>query len=163
MEKHTYWGKVEEDWAGFSAEILFNSTHFNSDEITIFLGSEFDDDGEEVEDAPNDIQLNNFESTYVKFLNSLDTIIEEIMTKTYERYLKLYAHYYESEEKSGEKPLNIDTKEKHFRYIQNILYIRILDNGMIKIPIRYELDTEHGIEISLENNDIVAIGGIAET
>ncbi|WP_103072157.1 DUF6985 domain-containing protein [Aquimarina sediminis] len=163
MKKHKYWKKIEEDWAGFSAEIVFNSKHFDNANTTIFLGSEFDDQGEEIETVPNDNKLNDFESTYIKFINNLDPIIDEIMTKTFERYLLLYAHYYENEEKSGEKPLNIDSKEKHFEKIKNLVYIRILDNENIQIPIRYELDTEHGIEIRLENNKVIAIGGIAET
>ena len=89
MKKHKYWGEVEEDWAGFSAKILFKSQYFDNNEITIFPGSEFDDDGEEIENAPNDDELNSFESTYVKFLNDLDEIIDKIKTKTFERYLKL--------------------------------------------------------------------------
>ncbi|MBG6130841.1 hypothetical protein IWQ47_002305 [Aquimarina sp. EL_43] len=163
MKKHKYWGKIEEDWAGFSAEIVFNSQYFDNNKVTIFLGSEFDDDGEEIETIPNEVELNNFKNTYVKFITNIDTIIDKIMNKTFERYLKLYAHYYENEEKSGEKPLNIDSKEKHFEKVKNIIYIRILDNGNIKILIRYELDIEHGLEIRLENNKIIAIGGIAET
>ena len=71
--------------------------------------------------------------------------------------------FYESEEKSGEKPLNIDSKEKHFENIKNINYIRILVDGNIKIPIHYKIDAEHGLEIRLENNKIIALGGIAET
>ena len=78
MKNHKYWGEVEEDWAGFSAEILFDSEYFDNKEITIFLGSEFDDDGEEIEIAPNESELYNFENTYKKFLDDLDKIIEEI-------------------------------------------------------------------------------------
>ncbi|WP_298502128.1 hypothetical protein [uncultured Maribacter sp.] len=163
MKNHKYWGKVEEDWAGFSSEIMFDSEYFDNKEITIFLGSEFDDDGEEIEIIPNKSELDDFENTYKKFLSSLDEIIEKIKNKTFERYLKLYAHYYENEEKSGEKPLGISTKEKHFESLKDLNYIRILENGNIKILIHYKLDTEHGIEIRLENNEVIDIGGIAET
>jgi len=161
--KHKYWGKVQEDWAGFSAEITFDSKHFGNNKITIFLGNEFDDDGEEIETVPSNTELNDFENTYASFIIQLDEIIETMKDKTFERYLKLYAHYYENEKKSGEKPLNISTKEIHFEYIKDINYIRILENGNIKIPIHYKVDTEHGIEIRLENNKILDIGGIAET
>ncbi|WP_378177901.1 DUF6985 domain-containing protein [Aquimarina sp. SS2-1] len=163
MQKHKYWGKVEEDWAGYSAEVLLESEHFDNKEITIFLGREFDEDGEEIETIPSNNELNDFEYTYSSFIAELEKIIEKIKEKTFERYLKLYAHYYENEEESGEKPLGILTKDNHFEYIKYINYIRILDHGNIKILIRYKIDTEHGIEIRLENNKIIDIGGIGET
>jgi hypothetical protein len=163
MKIHNYWGEVEEDWAGFSGEILFESEHFGKEKITIFLGSEFDKDGEELETIPTETELTDFENTYAEFLKNLDKIVADIKEKTFERYLKLYAHYYENEEKSGNKPLNINSDEKHFKHIKKIKYLRILKNNTIQIPIRYSLDTEHGIEIRLENNEIIAIGGIAET
>lgn len=163
MKKHKYWGKIEEGWAGYSGEILFKSEYFDKKEITIFLGSEFDEDGEEIETIPSNNELNLFENTYSNFITELEKIIEKIKEKTFERYLKLYAHYYENEKESGEKPLGISTKENHFEYIKDINYIRILENGNIKIPINYKIDTEHGIEIRLEKNKIIDIGGIAET
>ena len=85
MEKHKYWGKVEEDWAGYSGEIMFKSEHFDKNKITIFLGSEFD--GEEIETIPSRNQLNDFEKTYSNFITELETIIEKIKERTFERYL----------------------------------------------------------------------------
>ena len=161
--KHKYWGKVEEDWAGFSTERLFISPYFDSKEVTIFLGEEYDEDGEEIESVPPEDELNNYEATYINFLKNIDEIIETIQQVTFDRYVKLYAHYYENEEKSGEKPLGVFTKEKHFDYIKDINYIRILENSNIKIPIHYKIDTENGIEIRLENNKVIDVGGIAET
>ena len=58
---------------------------------------------------------------------------------------------------------NLGDKEKHFENIKEILYLRVLENGNIQIPIRYKIDTEHGVEIRLEKNKIIEIGGIAET
>ena len=40
---------------------------------------------------------------------------------------------------------------------------RVTDNYNIVIAFRYGLDTEHGFEVRLASNSIVAIGGIAET
>lgn len=162
MNKHKYWGKIQEDWAGFSTETEFTSPHFEHS-ISLFLGEEYNEEGEEIELIPSNNELNDFESTYLSFVADLDNIVEDIKEKTFDRYLKLYAHYYENEEKSGEKPLNLSTKENHFEYIKDINYIRILKNGNIKILIHYKIDTEHGVEIRLENNKISDIGGIAET
>jgi len=163
MTQHQYWGKVEADWAGFSAGKQFISTHFDNIPITVFLGSEYDDEGEEVETTPTKEELDDFQITYSNFLSNLDKIMEEIKQQTFTEYLKLYAHYYENEEKSGEKPLNIDSAEKHFMNLKEVLYLRVLPNGTIKIPFRYKIDTEHGMEVRLNNNIIRDIGGIAET
>ncbi|MDA6069097.1 hypothetical protein NJT12_05645 [Flavobacterium sp. AC] len=69
----------------------------------------------------------------------------------------------EESQQSGKEPLNIDAKEKHFEYIKDVIYIRILKRNTIQILIRYDLDIEHGLEFKIRNNKIVAAGGIAET
>lgn len=156
-------GKVEEDWAGFSAEVEFESTYFGNRPSTIFLGEEYDEDGEEIEEAPNGEELADFERTYTSFEDNIASVVEQISAHAFERYLKLYAHYYEDKNKSGEEPLNISNKEKHFEYLKDVNYIRILADGNIKMLFHYKLDEEHGLEVRLENNEVLAIGGIAET
>lgn len=160
---HKFWGEIQEDWAGISGDKLFKISHFKDDEIQIFLGEEFDEDGEEIEEFPTNEELDDFEKTYNSFLKNIEDVILQIKEETFLRYKKIYAKYYEDPKQSGEEPLNIDTKEKHFEYIREVLYIRILKRNEIKIPIRYDLDTEHGIEIKLRNNEVVEVGGIAET
>jgi len=162
MSKHKFWGQITESLMGYTAEKKYNIPNFGEQEIEIFLGSEFDEDGEEIDTPPNNINLDEYAATYSAFLNNLPDVLSAIKAQGFERYKRLYAHYYEHEEKSGEAPLNIDTAEKHFEYMRDILQIRIEDNQTISIPIRYQLDTAHGIEIKLENNKITAIGGIGE-
>ncbi|WP_103864471.1 hypothetical protein [Aquimarina sp. I32.4] len=161
-KEHVFWGRVEEDWAGFSAGITFVSNYFDK-EVILFLGEEYDEEGEEIETTPTDKELTAYQKTYMRFLDHIEDIIKKIKKETFYRYKKLYAHYYENESKSGEKPLQIDSVEKHFKYITTINYIRILENDEIKILIHYKLDSEHGLELRVKNNQIVAIGGIAET
>lgn len=163
MAIHRYWGDVEQDWAGFSSEITFYHPFFSEQSITIFLGEEFDEDGEEIEDAPTENQLNAFAETYQNFIANFEDHLREIQNRAFERYQKLYAHYYENPEKSGEPALNIDSVEKHNNYIKEIMFLRILEDDTIKLSIRYQIDTEHGLEFRLENGKIVAVGGIAET
>lgn len=161
--KHSYWGNVELDWAGFSSDITFSNPFFNEQNIEVLLGEEFDEDGEEIEEPPNESLLDGFAATYQNFLNHIHTHIKHMQFEAFQRYLKLYAHYYENPEKSGEPALNIDSVEKHNEYIKEIMYLRVLDNDTIKLLIRYQIDTEHGLEFRLENGEIAAIGGIAET
>lgn len=163
MATHQYWGDVEQDWAGFSAELTFSHPFFENKRVEIFLGEEFDEDGEEIEETPTPNQLDAFAASYQKFIANFEEHLRAMQTKAFERYQKLYAHYYENPEKSGEPALNIDSIEKHNEYIKEIMFLRVLDENAIKLSIRYQIDTEHGLEFRFENGQIVAVGGIAET
>jgi hypothetical protein len=67
--------------------------------------------------------------------------------------------FFETDKPEGYKhePLNIDSKDKHFEYLSEINYIRILKDKKIVMPIYYKLDAEHGLEILLEDNKVVEI------
>ena len=160
---HKYWGNVEEDWAGFSSDITFSNPFFNKQNIEVFLGEEFDEDGEEIDEPPTESKLTEFAETYQNFIENIEINIKSIQDKAFERYLKLYAHFYEDSAKSGELALNIDNADKHNDSIREIMYLRVLDEKTIKLSIRYALDTEHGIEFRFEDGKIAAVGGIAET
>ena len=160
---HQYWGKAEQDWAGFSSDISFSNPFFNKQNAEVFLGQEFDEDGEEVEDAPTESQLDGFSKTYQSFIVHFEEHLRSMQTMAFERYQKLYAHYYENSEKSGESALNINSIETHNEYIREIMFLRVLNDNTVKFSIRYKIDTEHGLEFRFENGQIVAVGGIAET
>ncbi|HLW42443.1 MAG TPA: hypothetical protein VKY82_08765 [Flavobacterium sp.] len=160
---HKYWGKVEEDWAGFSSDITFSNPFFDKQNVEIFLGEEYDEDGEEIEEFPTENRLTEFAETYQNFIENIEINIKSIQDKAYERYLKLYAHFYENSEKSGEPALNIDNVDKHNENIKEIMYLRVLDDKTIKLSIRYKLDTEHGLEFKFVGGQITNVGGIAET
>lgn len=161
--EHKFWGKVAEDWAGISSDKYFKIPHFKDEKIVIFLGEEFDEDSDEIEELPTKKQLDSFEKTFSSFLDNIEDIIIQIKEETFDRYKKIYAKYYENSNESGRASLDVDTKDKHWEYMKDVNYIRILKSNTIQITIRYGLDTEHGVEIKLRNNKIVAIGGIAET
>jgi len=160
---HKYWGNVEEDWAGFSSDITFSNPFFEKQNSEVFLGEEFDEDGEEIDEPPTESKLTEFAETYQNFIENIEINIKSIQDKAFERYLKLYAHFYEDSAKSGEPALNIDNVDKHNDSIREIMYLRVLDEKTIKLSIRYALDTEHGIEFRFEDGKIAAVGGIAET
>lgn len=163
MSKHKFWGQITETLMGYAADQKYNIPNFSEQEVEIFLGSEFDEDGDEIDTPPDQTSLDEYADTFSAFLNNLPNILLTIKAQGFERYQRLYAPYYEHEQKSGKAPLNIDTAEKHFEYMRDMLQIRVEDNQTIIIPIRYQLDTEHGIEIRLENNEITSISGIGES
>jgi len=149
-----YWGIVDEDWAGYSSEYTFLIPYFGK-ESTVFLDDEYDEDGEEKE-TPNAKQLNDYEETFKSFLSDIDTVIVDIKEKAYERYQKIYS-------KSENPPLILKDGEVHFKYMKDLLYIRVSDDDIIRILIHYDLDEEHGLEIKIQRNKVVAISEIAET
>jgi hypothetical protein len=172
-----YFGNIKKDWSGFSSEYKIKIPCFEK-EVEIFLGEEFDEEYEEVSISPTNQQLAEFEQTLKDFLDNIDIVIADIKQSAFEFYQKNYAKYYENpfevlfenslvqKTESGglHHPLDIDSKEKHFDYIKEILaLIRILDNRTIKIPIHYALDKEHGLEIKITGNKVVEIDGISYT
>ncbi|WP_149208329.1 DUF6985 domain-containing protein [Flavobacterium johnsoniae] len=150
---HKFWGKVNENWIGFLSDVKFKTPYLKKEEIEIYLGRDTS--------IPSEQEMDDYEKTFRSFLDNIEVVISEIKKETFTRYKNIYAKYYEDFHRSGEKPLNLDTEDKHFEYVQDILYIRILKRNTLKILIRYDLDTEHGIEIKMKNNKIIAIGGIA--
>lgn len=160
---HKYWGNVKEDWAGFTSDIIFSNPFFDKQNVEIFLGEEYDEDGEEIDTPPAIEFLDAFADTYQKFITNIEKHLSEIQQKAFDRYKKVYAHYYENQEKSGELPLNIDNVEKHNSYIKDLMYLRVLEDETIKLTIRYAIDTEQGLEFCFTSGMISAVGGIAET
>ena len=162
--KHTYWGNVvKAEWSGFIAGITFSHPFFENRQLEIFLGPEFDEDGEEIEEPPTAEQLDAFAATYRQFIDNIEANLKSIQEKAYERYLAFYAHYYENPGKSGEPALGIDSVEKHNNQIRRLVSLRLLDGDALTLAIRYKLDTEHGLEFRFENGKIVAVGGISGT
>ncbi|WP_264550715.1 DUF6985 domain-containing protein [Flavobacterium sp. N2038] len=163
MTIHPYWGNIEEDWAGYSSDIYFSYPFFENSKTEVFLGDEYDEDGEEIETPPTEKQLTAFAATYKSFIDNIENHLADLQLKAFDRYNRIYAKYYENSEQSGEPPLDIDTTEKHNAYIKDIMYVRILDDKTIKVTIRYKLDTEHGIEFKFVEGQIEDVGGISET
>ena len=162
MNTHHYWGIVEADWAGFSAEKTYFIPGFDK-EVSIFLGNEYDEDGEEIDSPPTPDKLDQYEQTFRQFDADLTTILPAIKEAAFARYQKLYAHHYEDEKQSGEPPLGIDTADTHFAYMTDLAYIRVTDEDTIKLPIYYKVDREHDLELKIVNGQIADIGGIADT
>lgn len=188
MKLNNYFGQIKKDLQGFSSENTFKIPHFdvynnvNSankvDSVKVLLGEEYDNEWNKIEIPPTQIQLIKFEQTLKNFLLEIDTIVIDIQEKTFGYYKKYYSEYYEKpfevlfenekiREENNEglhQPLNIDSKEKHFEYMKEILqWIRILENNTIKIPFSYLLDEEHGLELKIVNNKVEAVGRISET
>jgi len=175
MTHHDYFGKIENVY-GFKSEFIFEIPYFEKN-VKIKLGTEYDEYYEEIKIPPNREQLAEAEETLKDFLNNIDTIIIDIQESAFDYYKKSYSNYYEKPfevlfpnskvQKTNNElhpPLNIDTKEKHFEFMKEILEcIQVLEDKTMIIPIHYALDEEHGIELKIKSNKVVMVGGIAQT
>ena len=63
---HLFWGTVTERFGEYMTEIIFKSNFFQHGN-EFYLGDLFDEDGEEIEDAPSAEQLDEFAQTYNLF------------------------------------------------------------------------------------------------
>lgn len=106
MTTHPFWGKVEQDWAGYSAEITFYHPFFKNSGVEIFLGEEFDEDGEEIESPPTAEMLLAFARTYKNFLDNIENNLIAIQQAAFDRYQKIYAKYYEAASIGPANPQN---------------------------------------------------------
>ncbi|MGD1841871.1 MAG: hypothetical protein ACFB0B_13400 [Thermonemataceae bacterium] len=163
VRNNTFWKNIAFDWAGVSSEVAFSHPFFDNQEVEIFLGEEFDEEGEEVGTLPTEEELKAYENTYKAFLENIAQHLSAIQQAAYQRYREVYAAYYESEEKSGAPPLQITSVEAHNPYIKELLYLKITEDNTLRVLIRYQLDEEHGLEFKFVNGKLVTIGGIAET
>ena len=174
---HPFWGDVDFDHAGPSSGRSFDIPYFDATETEMFLGPEFDDDGEEIDTLPSAAQLDEYEQTFTEFCQRVPTLIQDIQQQTFDYYRQTYAHYYEKPfatasffeaapgwpEGQEHPPLGLNTKEKHFAYLKGLTRIRIADGHTLRLELDYKLDGEHGLEILLVHNKIEALGGIADT
>ncbi len=160
--QHTFWGKITENFGEYMTSVQFPSNFFQG-EHEFYLGDLYDEDGEEIEEQPTTEQLDEFTETYQSFIQHWTQLLAQLQEKAFTRYQKLYAHYYENPDKSGEKTLNINSIEKHNSYILDLLNIRIGADQTVRLAINYQLDTEHGLEFKFVNNELVDVAGIAET
>ena len=141
---HDYFGKItKEDILGFFAEIRFHIPYFNEEPVFVYLGDNIGENGEEVDTPPTKAQLDEYATTLDDFLCEIGTgsLIVVIQRWAYNRYLEIYADYYEKQVKKKEKsrlPLKIKSKEEHFEYMKEINDIRVMDNKMIEISINYD-------------------------
>src|SRR5690554_6379574 len=81
---HKYWGKVEEDWAGFSSDITFSNPFLDKQNDEILLGEEYDEDGDEIEEFPTENLLTEFAETSRYSIENLEINIKSIQDQAYE-------------------------------------------------------------------------------
>lgn len=160
MLTHPFWGTVEEDWAGLSAEHLVSVPGFQK-QVEVFLGDELFEEDEEYGLTPT--QLDEYAATLQAFLAEGPRLITELKQRAFEQYQELYAHFYDDPAQSGAPPLHLTTADQHFAYMQDLGYLRVSDGNALRLIIHYDLDTEHGLEALFVNNKLAAMGGIAET
>jgi hypothetical protein len=160
MTTHPFWGIVQEDWAGLSAEQSTMLPPFEQP-IPVFLGEELLEEGEEYDVSAG--LLDDYAATFQAFQAEAPRLIAALRDQAFARYLEVYAHYYENPAKSGEPALGLTTAEQHFAYMQDVTLLRVSSEQVIRFVIEYDLDPEHGLEAKFVGNVLTDLGCIAET
>ncbi|RPD45906.1 hypothetical protein DNI29_17310 [Hymenobacter sediminis] len=160
MLTHPFWEIVEESWAGMAPQQKFVLPGFEQP-VEVFLGEELFEEDEEYDLSP--AQLDEYAATFQAFVADAPRLLPELQQQTFARYQELYASFYEDSAQSRAPALHLRTPEEHFAYLQDVAYVRITDEQTLRLSIRYGLDTEHGLEIRFEANQLAEMGGIAET
>ncbi|WP_460585233.1 DUF6985 domain-containing protein [Hymenobacter arcticus] len=160
MINHPFWGHVAEDWAGLSAEQPVALPGFEQP-IEVFLGEELVEEDEEY--APTPAQLDAYAATFQCFMAHAPALIAALQERAFAQYQQLYAHFYDDPVQSGEPALLLTTAAQHAAYLQDVGYLRVSDEQTVRLIIHYDLDPEHGLEAKFVANELVEIGGIADT
>ncbi|GAA4023416.1 hypothetical protein GCM10022409_04080 [Hymenobacter glaciei] len=160
MITHPYWGNVEEDWAGMSAEqqvVLPGVEQL----ISVFLGEELFEEDEEYDVSA--AQLDDYAATFLAFVAEAPRLMADFREQAFARYQKLYARRYEDAAVSGATPLNLTSADQHASYLQKWSMLRVTEQQTIRLTLHYDLDIEHGLEAKFVNNVLVELGASAET
>jgi len=164
MTEHGYFGKiVYEDIFGFFAEYRFLIPYFD-EEVLVYLGEQYDDDGNCIDIPPTQEKLDEFATTLENFLWEIGTgeLINDIQKCAFERYLEYQDEIMNSPITVSDtihSQLKIGKKEHHFEYMKEIEDIRILDNNKVEIYCRYYgLDKWNGLGIEITDNKVTGVG-----
>ncbi len=157
---HPFWGHIDEDWAGLSAEHPVALPGF-ARPIEVFLGEELFEEDEEY--APTPAQLDEYAATFQEFMAHAPELTAALQEQAFAQYQQLYAHFYDDPAQSGEPALGLTSAAQHATYMQDVSYLRVSDEHTLRLVIHYDLDPEHGLEAKFVANKLVAIGGIADT
>jgi hypothetical protein len=160
MPTHPFWGNVEEDWAGMSAEQPVSLPGF-AKPIPVFLGEELFEEDEEYD--VSEAQLDEYAATFQAFVAEAPRLLADFREQAFAQYRELYASHYEDSAVSGEPPLHLTTADQHAAYMQRASMLRVSEEQTVRLVIHYDLDTEHGLEAKFVNNKLIELGGIAET
>ena len=114
----------------------------------------------DIKAPPTDDEIKEYEDTLKNFIKNIDGIIELIKEEAFKYYKEEKKPYAINFEK--EHSVIIDTKEKHFEYMQ-LCSVNVLRDKKIVLGIAYEIDEEHSMEILLKNNQIYKIAEGGET
>jgi hypothetical protein len=116
----------------------------------------------DIETPPTDDEIKEYENTLKVFIENIDEIIESIKEEAFKYYKEVKTPYAMEFEK--EYSLIIDNKEKHFELMKDLFGVTVYKDKKIELAISYEkIDTEHGLEILLKNNQVYRISDLGET
>lgn len=151
---HPFWGSVSMTRLGTKPSNTFKLRGLNA-KLDVYLGTDDDDD-----EPLTSKDLDAAAVVFASFLASADNHVVAIRTAAFERYLRLYARYYE--DAAARQPLGIKDATQHFPHLGDKAQVRV-DKRDVTVSFWYQLDREHGLEFRFRKDKLVAVGGFSDT
>ena len=155
--KHPYWGVLAMPRLGAKPEKTFELRGLDV-KIDVYLGQDPDEEDEDTPLTPQD--LDAAAVVFASFVAGIDDHVVAIRTAAFDRYLKLYARYFE--DASARQPLRVNDAVQHFAYLGDRAQVRVAKQD-VTVSFWYQLDREHGLEFRFRQDRLVAVGGFSET
>ena len=127
---HPFWGSVSMTRLGTKPSKTFKLRGLHA-KIDVYLGTEDDDD-----EPLTSKDLDAAAVVFASFLANVDDHIAAIRTAAFERYLRLYARYYE--DATARQPLGIKDAEQHFPHLGDKAQVRVAKRD-ITVSFWYQL------------------------
>ncbi|HPH66298.1 MAG TPA: hypothetical protein PLF40_11155 [Kofleriaceae bacterium] len=151
---HPFWGSVSMTRLGTKPSKTFKLRGLNA-KLDVYLGTDDDDD-----EPLTTKDLDAAAVVFASFLANADDHVVAIRTAAFERYLRLYARYYE--DAAARQPLGIKDAAQHFPHLGDKAQVRV-DKRDVTVSFWYQLDREHGLEFRFRKDKLIAVGGFSDT
>jgi hypothetical protein len=107
--------------------------------------------------------LARYARTLRRFLDRMPEHLAVVVERAFAYYRSTYADVYENPAIAGAPALGLTTPKKHFAMLRVLQAVVVGDPEAVTLRFRYEVDTEHDLEVLFVDGTFVDIGGALDT
>ena len=106
--------------------------------------------------------LDDYAEVFQRFVAVSESLLPIVREEVFDYYNRVYAHYFEHPEVSGEPALGLSTPEEHYTKLIGLLGVAMSVNRSVELDFDYAVDDEHGLAVMFVDHDFFDVGGIAD-
>ncbi len=106
--------------------------------------------------------LDAYAEVFRSFVAVSESLFPVVQQEAFRYYRRVYAHYFEHPDVSGEPALGLVTAELHDARLKQLLGVVLSDCRSVELDFEYDVDEEHGLAVMFVDNRFHAVGGIAD-